>query len=303
MVSRRLGTNSWPRQGVAPVWGNDPRVIRAANDAERLSGLLRECGVHVPQTRRSPPTDTSGWLRKRVGACGGDHVRRLGANDELGPGEYCQRQVPGRTVSVSVLGCAGAALALGVCETWQADPGAGNFTYAGGVRLAAADLPHTCFGLLQSAAEAIAVRLRLRGLNGCDFIVDGSRFWLIDVNPRPTATFELFDGEAALFGYHVAAAAGNLSAVRWAPTAPQRHRAQRVVYASTNVQVGAGRWPPWVTDRPAPDTAIGPGEPICTVHGAGASAAAATAAVRRRYNNIHGRIHGQAPCDPAHCAT
>ena len=46
---------------------------------------------------------------------------------------------------------------------------------------------------LRRAAEAITAACGLRGLNSIDFLVEGSEYTLIEVNPRPGATLDIFE--------------------------------------------------------------------------------------------------------------
>jgi uncharacterized protein len=101
-------------------------------------------------------------------------------------------------------------------------------------------------------------------LNSLDFLVDAEEFWLIEINPRPGATLDLFDGaEAPLFGLHVDACRGGLPARM--PRLPDA-AAVAIVYATRPISAMPDlEWPAWSADRQPGGSAIGAGEPICTV--------------------------------------
>ena len=44
---------------------------------------------------------------------------------------------------------------------------------------------------------SLARSLGLRGLNSADFLIEGDNAWLIEINPRPGATLDLFDSPSA----------------------------------------------------------------------------------------------------------
>ena len=66
-------------------------------------------------------------------------------------------------------------------------------------------------GTLAAAAERIAEATPLVGLNSVDFLVDGNEFWILEINPRPGATLDIFEPpEGSLFALHMAACEGEL---------------------------------------------------------------------------------------------
>ena len=138
----------------------------------------------------------------------------------------------------------------------------------------------------------------LRGLNSADFMVRGAAFDLLEINPRPGATLDIFDldPEAPLFDLHCRACVGELPAA-W--QAPGRAAACRVVYARRALVVPPGfRWPRWSADRPAPGTGIGRGEPLCTVLARGRDAASARALAEERASDILARLALRHPARP-----
>ena len=72
---------------------------------------------------------------------------------------------------------------------------------------------------LTSAIDRLVAATSLVGLNSADFHVDCERFWLLDINPRPGATLDIFElPEGSLFALHMAACAGNLPVAPRHPT-------------------------------------------------------------------------------------
>ena len=50
-----------------------------------------------------------------------------------------------------------------------------------------------CRALLSAVVHRVAAAMSLVGLNSADFLVDGERFWLLEINPRPGATLDIFE--------------------------------------------------------------------------------------------------------------
>jgi predicted ATP-grasp superfamily ATP-dependent carboligase len=170
---------------------------------------------------------------------------------------------------------------LGFSEQWTDGHGMATFRYGGCVGPLA--LPAALGAAIAAACDAIAGALGLVGLNSLDLLVDGERWHVIEVNPRPGASLDILDGErgASLWRLHLDAVAGRLPS--WPPAAPAASRAAAVVYAPRRLVVPAKMaWPSWSADRGPAGTIIDRGEPVCTVRAEAATMSAARARVEDR---------------------
>ena len=134
---------------------------------------------------------------------------------------------------------------------------------------------------LGAAVQRLMQAIPLVGLNSADFLVDGDEFRLLEINPRPGATLDVFEpAEGSLLALHVAACEGELSG---APPRLDGAFAAATVYAASDIVASpATQWPDWTADRSVPGTAFKAGEPLCTVMAAAATAAAAKALADER---------------------
>jgi predicted ATP-grasp superfamily ATP-dependent carboligase len=139
-------------------------------------------------------------------------------------------------------------------------------------------------------------------LNSADFMVDGDDLWILEINPRPGATLDIFEVDrGSLFSLHLAACSGNL--IMEAPPLDGA-MASAIFYAEHDV-VAPERceWPSWSADRPNAGVAIRANEPLCTVHAGAATAAEARALIDERlalvrrwiHNWTHDRMRTNAP--------
>ncbi len=265
--------------GDRPLHGNPPEVVAAVRDPAGFFPLLQRLGIAHPEVRLAAPANSAGWLVKQAGGAGGAHVRHAG---ESRPprGAYFQRLESGRTLSVPFLADGRRALALGVNRQWTAAARPGlPFLYGGAV--GGVRLPRRIGRELQDGLDALVAATGLIGLNGLDFILRGDRWLALELNPRPTATMELYDPDypAGLFGWHLRACRGELP--EHAAT-PRATRAHAVLYAAAPCRAAGVRFPRWCRDVPMPGTRFEPGDPVCTVHAAAADAARAIALLWRR---------------------
>lgn len=286
------------------LYGNAPATVARAKDPRAFFELLDALGAPHPETTFEPPADADGWLVKRAGGSGGAHVLHARAGDGARPGRYWQRRVPGRPVGVSFLANGERAAVVGFAEQWTWAGAPGSFRFGGAVQ--PADLPAPTEAALVALLDPLVRALGLVGLNSLDVLVDGERFHVLEVNPRPGANVDLFDaGDARLFALHVEACEGRLPAGRLAPPAAT---AMAVVYAAEPAWAPASPdWPEWVCDRPAPGAAIEAGAPVCTVIAAHATAADARHLVNERaaaVSSLLQRRDGPSATDTnAACAT
>ena len=125
-------------------------------------------------------------------------------------------------------------------------------------------MPRTVEAELGEAARAVVAAGGWVGLNSVDFLVGPTDWHLIEVNPRPGATLDIFQtGSGSLFELHMQACRGQL------PTAPPEYAgaaAARIVYARRAIpSVPEIAWPEWTADRQRPGTSVHAGAPVCTV--------------------------------------
>jgi uncharacterized protein len=276
--------------GGRTLHGNRPDVVAAVRDPAVFFPLLERLGIEHPEVRLTAPADPTGWLVKQPGGAGGAHVRHARASHRPAGG-YFQRFEPGRTLSVLFLADGRRALALGVNRQWTtAARRSLPFLYGGSV--AGVRLPPRLGRELRAALDALVAATGLIGLNGLDFIRRGDRWLALELNPRPTATMELYDPDypRGLFEWHLRACAGELPT---GAAAPRTTRAHAVVYAAAACRAGAGlRFPRWCRDIPSVGTSFESGDPVCTVHAAAPNEARAVARLRRRCESVERALHG-----------
>lgn len=285
-----------------PLIGNGGTAVAAVKDPERFAAACRGAGVPTPEVALTPPRHGA-FVAKRRGGSGGGHISAhdvsahgVSAHDvgceAAGAGVYWQARVPGVPVSALLLADGERAVVLGLSTQWANPTPHRPFRYGG-----AAQPAETTPGMaarLGAAASTVAAALALRGLNSADFMVDGDDFHIVEINPRPGATLDIFEGGegASLFALHVAACDPDRAVAAAAldtAAAARRHggRAAAVCYAAHDVITPASfAWPPWCADRPGAGLAIGAGEPLCTVHASAGTAAAARALVAERLAGI-----------------
>jgi len=278
------------------LFGNAPEVVAAVRDPARFFPLLDRLGILHPEVGFSPPADPRGWVVKHPGGSGGAHVRRAEhSRVRGGAGAYFQRVMPGRPCSALFLADGRRTLVIGFNEQCHS-PARAGLPYLYGGAVGQIPLPPTVEADLRIRLDALVSATGLVGLNGIDFLLHEEAWSVLEVNPRPTATMELYDPDydRGLFDAHLRACNGELPP----GTAPARAaRASSIVHAARPWQVRDGfGFPAWCHDIPQPGTRFAPGDPVCTVAAEGVDAARAVALVRERQLATDRTILEEAAC-------
>ncbi|MCI0598336.1 MAG: ATP-grasp domain-containing protein [Beijerinckiaceae bacterium] len=263
--------------------GNSPEAVRRVKDPQRLAGLCASLRIPHPEVTMRLPAGHRHWLAKRAGGSGGTHVAPAAAIRAEGEKIYYQRLTAGEPISIQFLADGNRTQVIGVCRQWVT-PAPGEPYRFGGI-LRPANLPPGMEDQLRQAAKAVTIACGLRGLNSIDFLVDESAYTLIEINPRPGAALDIFEGEkGSLFQAHLNACAGRL------PTRPVEFSgAAAAAIAYTRRPIASMPnldWPEWTADRQRAKSQLHEHQPLCTVKAHAAAPMRARALVDARTNLI-----------------
>lgn len=190
------------------VCGTKGDAVAAVRDPEKLFRTVEGSGCSIPAWQ--PPGEdapsftqfTHGrlrWLVKSVCSAGGTEVRSFSSlrnKHETERQQYLQEFVDGIPVSATFLQGSmfgrqtlllGAALQLSGCESLNA-PGFHFCGNAGPLRLSPA-----LTRLIERTGRTVAQQFLLQGVFGIDFILNRDGLWILEVNPRVTASHELHE--------------------------------------------------------------------------------------------------------------
>jgi uncharacterized protein len=276
-----------------PVLGNSAEVVRRAKDPVHLAGLCQALGIAHPQIRETAPRDTTGWLRKTVGGSGGAHIRTASEEVASRGKTYYQCMVDGRSVSALFVANGEKTLMIGFTDQWSNPTHEAPLRYGGALRPASINRRQKL--ALDQTVGDISQALGLRGLNSADFIIADQSHWLIEINPRPGATLDIFDeASVPLFSLHVEACRGSLPAraPRYSGAA-----AAALVYATRRIEAFPKLdWPEWTADRQRAGTRVEVGEPICTVRAKARTRGLARARIEERLGLVSALVEGEGLC-------
>ena len=261
--------------------GNTPATLVRARDPVAVADAVRRAGGRVPQAllpseagRASPRVR---WLRKPQRGGGGSGVEEWEPGAPVAAHELIQERIEGVLASVSFVADGRRAVLIGMAKGLAGDPafGARGYRYCGSLHpfLPEGDLTDR----MSAIAGALTEDFGLVGLNGIDFVLRDGEPYVLEINPRHSASMELIErgGGLSVFEAHVAACGGALPSARAAPI-PEVH-GKAILYARRDLTVGdSARWllRDDVRDVPFPGERIRRGHPVCTVFARGGDSAA-----------------------------
>lgn len=289
------------------ILGNSATVVRAARDPHRLHDTLRKEGLLSPQVRGAtdPPGSTRGWLVKPLKGSGGAGIRPA-RSTPVGDDVYFQEVVRGVPASALYVSSRDATVFLGITrqlvgESWLRAP---PFTYCGSI----GPLPVESItrNLLARTGSTIASEFGLRGLFGLDLVLRDREVWVIELNPRYTASVEILEEALDLRAVDLHVRACQDRGLPLLPDTPPGGDTgtggvgKAIVYAGKDLRVcgdlarkcevteeGAA-WK--LADIPAPGEQIGRGRPVVTLFERADSIGECYDALRERATEIERAI-------------
>lgn len=265
--------------------GSTAATLRRLKQPDLLDKLLTQLEIPHPALFPGEAPEGVDALEKRIGGAGGHHIhpaRR--ARDEK---HYLQQRLGGRSVSALFLGNGKTSHILGFSEQWCAPTRASPFRYGGAAGPISLDAETQ--GQIDTALRRLVGATDLRGLASADFIVNAAGWHLLEVNPRPGASLDVFDHPPMppLIRLHLEAWHGKLPDLPPAdPGIWGEVRAACLLYAAAPFTLPDAPLPDWTADRPSPGTVFDKGDPVCTVLASGPNTKAARALAQSRAREL-----------------
>ncbi len=262
--------------------GNDAETIWRAKHPQQFFHVLDELGVPHPETRLDAPETSDGWLMKRIGGSGGLHIHTCPAKPRPDKRRYYQRAIEGHAVSMLGL-VSDKSAAFAGSRQWTNPLPRRPYRYGGAV--GSWPLEEDLEARLIEMSLAVSEALSLKGIVSFDYLVRDGEPFLLEVNPRPGATLDVFDDAAGtLFKAHIEASRGGdpaaLLSTDWHPPIARGCRFSMPIAGRLPSRRSNGR--SGLRTVPQPGSTIGARQPLATVMAEGddANAVAATCVQR-----------------------
>ncbi len=281
---------------IRPVFGNASQVVEAVKNTEIFFSKLDQHSIPYPETTfklSSKQHSDSTWLLKHAQGTGGVGVASINAeiinaDIEIPENVYFQKKLNGISFSITFLANGNDIFALGFNTLWSEPLGVSiPYAYAGAINQVklADNFQETALHY----ARVLAKEFELVGLNSIDLMYANDSIYVLEVNPRIPATYELYESKyGELMGQHIAACVN-----RVLPGAKSKPllRAHAIVYAPTEIIIPADiSWPLWTADRPQALEVIKKFDPLCSIFAGGQNYAQTYEMIKSRKRSILAKI-------------
>jgi len=281
-----------------PVIGNSSATLAAVKDLSVFFAVMQKLNIKHPETFEQLPADvdSSLYLHKFSGGSGGVHIKPAASlQNHWLEQHYFQRRLEGLPVSLLFIANGAEVEVVGFNEQWVSASAHVPFRYGGAVGHAA--LSVAVQQQLLDAARQLTIAFDLLGLNSLDAIVHKTsagveQVYVLEINPRLSATVDLYSNDGVLFERHVQACVRRQ--LNSASPLQDKHeagsKAHAIVYADIDITLNTKMvWPDWVTDTSIQldePLKIVAGTPVCSVLAYADNADAAKKEVLARVQQI-----------------
>lgn len=287
---------------VGPLWGGPAHAIARLRDPFWVAAAMRREGLPFAEVVKpgSPVADARDWLDKPLASAGGHGVRDL---DPAAPPEpesrYWQRRVVGQSVSgVFLCGESGTGLIAVsrqlIGTDWLNAPR--PYQYAGSVLPPDDSWPPWLRQQFKRVGAALLGESGLVGLAGIDAVLTVDSVVPVEVNPRYTASMELFERaeRVSLVSLHCLACRGDTNST--AVSRPPRRDTfvKGILFAPRDVEIPP-EWPPAdfeCADLPHAGDRVPAGLPLVTLLGQGRGVEVARDALRSAADRLIRTLSG-----------
>jgi uncharacterized protein len=245
--------------------GNAPDVFARQLDKPAFFSALDRLNILYPEVVFSAPGSTDNWLLKPMQGQGGIGIKHYdAADDEATAPVYWQRFQAGTPYSALFLADGRQAQIVGFNRQWSVRlSGTQGFVFSGVINNA--DLPDEYKAEITHWLQQMVPEFGLKGLNSLDFIHADHSNYVLEINPRPSASMQLYDRD--LLSRHIQVCTESVEAISIAQSRERSFQTgYQVVYAENDVIIPDHfEWPEWCMDLSKPGNMYRAGQPICSI--------------------------------------
>lgn len=237
--------------------GNEPDVFSSLQNKACFYSKLNHLQIPYPEITFQRPDENCGWLVKPLVGQGGLAIEKYTKHSNQSMDTYWQKYIDG--VSMSVLFVADGSDYRLIGFNKQLEMNGEGFIFSGVI-----NQPEVCYQIKKTVSEWLAVLVKefaVRGINSLDFIVSDKQCFVLELNPRPSASQQLYSDR--WLKEHIN------SFIADKPELVNDEincRAYKIIFAKVDCFIKKNiNWPKWVVDIPQVKSIIYMGMPICSI--------------------------------------
>jgi predicted ATP-grasp superfamily ATP-dependent carboligase len=241
------------------VLGNQPDIFVKLHNKPVFFSILDKLNIPYPEVSFKAPDRADNWLVKPMQGQGGLGIKGYHPKEPTESVVYWQKYQAGIQYSVLFLADGQEMQTIGFNTQWTVSLSENKeFIFSGITN--SCDLLNEQKKLIKGWLKKLVPVFALKGLNSLDFIQAGDKSFVLEINPRPSASMQLYDAD--LFNRHIKASQGELIDCRL----HSGYTGYQIVYAEQDILIPeAFAWPPWCMDLPGFGVMCRKGQPICSI--------------------------------------
>lgn len=250
------------------ILGNHPDVFARQLDKPAFFSTLDQLSIPHPKVVFSAPEYADDWLLKPMQGQGGVGIKRYHAGDDVKTLVYWQKFQAGTPHSVLFLADGQQMQVIGFNSQWPVRLSeTQEFVFSGVVN--SCDLSDVHKAVITDWLRQMVPAFGLKGLNSLDFIHADDCSYVLEINPRPSASMQLYDQD--LLVRHIQSCLGGQSIGRnsvayCAAWQEYDSTGYQVVYTGRDLIIpDRFEWPDWCMDLPKPGNMCRAGQPLCSI--------------------------------------
>jgi methenyltetrahydromethanopterin cyclohydrolase len=245
--------------------GNTPDTFMRVQNKANFFAVLDNLNIPYPETSFTPPKDKQDWLIKPNTGQGGIGIQRIrDTNQCLNSNIYWQKYQHGSQHSVIFLANGQQVQIIGFNSQWTTRlSDSEEFIFAGIINHC--PLNQTYQTQVINWLIKLVPAFGLNGLNSLDFIHADGQSYLLEINPRPPASMQLYNAD--LLRRHIMTTSPQQdwqSSIQ--PLAQEGYTGYQIIYAQQDIQIPHDYlWQTGCADLPAARQMCRTGQPICSI--------------------------------------
>jgi len=248
------------------VVGNMPGVFSSIQNKINFFSKLKQFQIPYPDVTFQVPVDNDMWLIKPMQGEGGLGIKKHKELPENLASYYWQKQCAGTPMSVLFVANGTEFKIYGFNKQLLIQIDDNEFVFSGVI-----SQPEINDYIAQEVSLWLAClvpEFALKGLNSLDFIVEDRQCYALEINPRPSASMQLYNED--LLATHINSFLDSndpfLPEEESCDDVINHYRSYKIIFAETGVCIKQNvEWPVWVVDIPVASSFIHTGKPICSI--------------------------------------
>jgi methenyltetrahydromethanopterin cyclohydrolase len=249
------------------LMGNSATTFKALQNKHHFFQRLTQLNIPFPAvlfpSKNSDLLTTNSardYLIKPFNSLGGMNINKINTTETYdlnASAYYYQQYIDGQSLSVLFVANGKQAVIIGFNQQWTRPD---SFVFAGIINHPTVSITYQ--QKLHHWINQLTNYYGLVGLGSLDFMIDEHQCYVLEINPRPSASMLLYQHD--LLAIHGLACQGQLNTAMIFQ--PEMYSAYQIIYAVSKIKIPDNmQWPVYCCSLPPAKTIINPQQPICSM--------------------------------------